>query len=82
MGDRGTGKSTTVRALVDLYLQWMWLQMILSTHTIRSWINEWRSSKKFQAGETLETATKRITMIDLPLEQQKIVLCTIDIEKN
>jgi magnesium chelatase subunit I len=36
MGDRGTGKSTTVRALVDLYLQWMWLQMILSTHTIRS----------------------------------------------
>jgi Mg-chelatase subunit ChlI len=33
MGDRGTGKSTTVRALVDLYLQWMWLQMILSTHT-------------------------------------------------
>jgi Mg-chelatase subunit ChlI len=32
MGDRGTGKSTTVRALVDLYLQWMWLQMILSTH--------------------------------------------------
>jgi Mg-chelatase subunit ChlI len=31
MGDRGTGKSTTVRALVD-HLQWMWLQMILSTH--------------------------------------------------
>jgi magnesium chelatase subunit I len=31
--------------------------------------------KKFEkkAGETLETATKRITMIDLPLEQQKIV---------
>jgi Mg-chelatase subunit ChlI len=26
-----------------------------------------------KAGETLETATKRITMIDLPLEQQKIV---------
>jgi hypothetical protein len=29
--------------------------------------------EKIQAGETLETATKRITMIDLPLEQQKIV---------
>jgi hypothetical protein len=29
--------------------------------------------EKFQAGETLETATKRITMIDLPLGQQKIV---------
>jgi magnesium chelatase subunit I len=71
MGDRGTGKSTTVRALVDL----LPTMDVVANDPFNSHPSdpELMSSKKIQAGETLETATKRITMIDLPLEQQKIV---------
>jgi magnesium chelatase subunit I len=83
MGDRGTGKSTTVRALVDLLPT---MDVVandpFNSHPSDPELMSEEVRKKFQAGETLETATKRITMIDLPLGATEDRVCgTIDIEK-
>jgi magnesium chelatase subunit I len=83
MGDRGTGKSTTVRALVDLLPE---IEVVaddpfnsdpndpeLMSQDVRDRINN---------NETLPTATKKITMVDLPLGATEDRVCgTIDIEK-
>jgi magnesium chelatase subunit I len=83
MGDRGTGKSTTVRALVDLLPE---IQVVandpfnsdpqdpeLMSQDVR---------ERVQANETLEVASRKITMVDLPLGATEDRVCgTIDIEK-
>ena len=83
MGDRGTGKSTTVRALVDLLPE---IQVVandpfnsdpedpeLMSEEIRG---------KLQKNENLEIIKKKIPMIDLPLGATEDRVCgTIDIEK-
>lgn len=83
MGDRGTGKSTTVRALVDLLPE---IQVVandpfnsdpqdpeLMSQEVRECI---------QANKTLEVASRKITMVDLPLGATEDRVCgTIDIEK-
>ena len=83
MGDRGTGKSTTVRALVDLLPE----MNVVANDPFNSdpYDPELMSEevrKKFQKGEALEIGTKKITMIDLPLGATEDRVCgTIDIEK-
>nr|YP_009106384.1 magnesium chelatase subunit of protochlorophyllide reductase [Fusochloris perforata]AIT95159.1 magnesium chelatase subunit of protochlorophyllide reductase [Fusochloris perforata] len=83
MGDRGTGKSTTVRALVDLLPE------------IKVVVNDPFNSdpddpelmsedvrEKIKKKEQLDIAMRRITMVDLPLGATEDRVCgTIDIEK-
>lgn len=83
MGDRGTGKSTTVRALVDLLPE---IQVVaddpfnsdpkdpeLMSQEVRG---------RLQRKETVPIATKKISMVDLPLGATEDRVCgTIDIEK-
>jgi magnesium chelatase subunit I len=83
MGDRGTGKSTTVRALVDLLPE---IQVVaddpfnsdpqdpeLMSQDVR---------ERMQRNEKLSVATKKISMVDLPLGATEDRVCgTIDIEK-
>lgn len=83
MGDRGTGKSTTVRALVDLLPE---IRVVandpfnsdpddpeLMSEDIR---------EKIQKNESIDVTTKKIPMVDLPLGATEDRVCgTIDIEK-
>jgi magnesium chelatase subunit I len=83
MGDRGTGKSTTVRALVDLLPE---IKVVandpfnsdpddpeLMSEEIR---------EKLQNNQDLDVVTKKIPMVDLPLGATEDRVCgTIDIEK-
>lgn len=83
MGDRGTGKSTTVRALVDLLpeIQVVSNDPFNSDPTDPELMSE-EVRQKFQKGEPLEVKKKKITMIDLPLGATEDRVCgTIDIEK-
>lgn len=83
MGDRGTGKSTTVRSLVDL------LPEITVVHgdpfnsdpqDPESMGMEVRD--RLLRGENLPVITAKITMVDLPLGATEDRVCgTIDIEK-
>ena len=83
MGDRGTGKSTTVRALIDLLPE---IQVVkndpfnsdpknpeLMSDEVRSQVME---------GKELPTDTVKVSMVDLPLGATEDRVCgTIDIEK-
>jgi magnesium chelatase subunit I len=83
MGDRGTGKSTTVRALVDLLPE---IRVVandpfnsdpddpeLMSEDVR---------EKLKKKESLQVTQKKIPMIDLPLGATEDRVCgTIDIEK-
>ena len=83
MGDRGTGKSTTVRALSDLLPS----MEIVENDPFNSDPNdpELMSEEiaiKIQNKEVLKTETKQIPMIDLPLGATEDRVCgTIDMEK-
>ena len=83
MGDRGTGKSTTVRALSDL-LPMMTVvanDAFNSDPTDPELMSE-AVAIKIQQGETLETESKQIPMVDLPLGATEDRVCgTIDMEK-
>ena len=83
MGDRGTGKSTAVRALVDLLPNIKVIvddpfnsdpeDLELMSEDIR---------KKLEKNQKLETTNKKISMIDLPLGATEDRVCgTIDLEK-
>lgn len=83
MGDRGTGKSTTVRALVDLLPE---IQVVAddpfnsdpADHELMSQ----ETREKLDRGEPLQTTTRKIAMVDLPLGATEDRVCgTIDIEK-
>jgi magnesium chelatase subunit I len=83
MGDRGTGKSTTVRALVDLLPE----IQVVADDPFNSDPNdpELMSQEvrdRIQNNEELPVITKKITMVDLPLGATEDRVCgTIDIEK-
>nr|YP_010932309.1 magnesium chelatase subunit of protochlorophyllide reductase [Hormidiella parvula]WKT05971.1 magnesium chelatase subunit of protochlorophyllide reductase [Hormidiella parvula] len=83
MGDRGTGKSTTVRALVDLLPE---IQVVandpfnsdpndpqLMSHEVRAML---------ERQQEVPVTTTKITMVDLPLGATEDRVCgTIDLEK-
>lgn len=83
MGDRGTGKSTTVRALSDL----LPMMTVVANDPFNSdptdpELMSDAVSLKVQRGETLETESKQIPMVDLPLGATEDRVCgTIDMEK-
>jgi len=83
MGDRGTGKSTTVRALVDLLPE---IQVVandpFNSDPQDPELMSQEVRERVQAKETLEVASRKITMVDLPLGATEDRVCgTIDIEK-
>ncbi len=83
MGDRGTGKSTTIRALADLLPE---IEVVaddpfnshptdpeLMADVVRDLVDQ---------GQTLTLARKKVQMVDLPLGATEDRVCgTIDIEK-
>lgn len=83
MGDRGTGKSTAVRALVDLLPN---IEVILDDpfnsdpEDIELMSDEIR--EQFKNNQKFETIKKKISMVDLPLGATEDRVCgTIDLEK-
>jgi len=83
MGDRGTGKSTTVRALVDLLplIDIVKDDAFMSSPTDPNLMAP-EVLAKYKAGEKMEVAKVPINMVDLPLGATEDRVCgTIDIEK-
>ena len=83
MGDRGTGKSTTVRALVDLLPE---IQVVADDPFNSDPLDPEQMSQevqeRLQRNEQLPVISKKITMVDLPLGATEDRVCgTIDIEK-
>ncbi len=83
MGDRGTGKSTTIRALADLLPK---LEVIaadpFNSHPSQRDLMSDAVWEQVQKGEALPTEWKQVPMIDLPLGATEDRVCgTIDIEK-
>lgn len=83
MGDRGTGKSTAVRALVDLLPE---IEVILDDpfnsdpKDLELMSDEIR--EKLRRDKKIEIARKKISMVDLPLGATEDRVCgTIDLEK-
>lgn len=83
MGDRGTGKSTTVRALVDLLPE----INVVANDPFNSdpedpELMSEEVREKLKNKETLDITTRKICMVDLPLGATEDRVCgTIDIEK-
>ena len=83
MGDRGTGKSTTVRALVDLLPE---IQVVaddpFNSDPTDPELMSQEVRDRLQRKEQLPVVNKKITMVDLPLGATEDRVCgTIDIEK-
>jgi magnesium chelatase subunit I len=83
MGDRGTGKSTTVRALVDLLPE---IEVVendpFNSHPYDPELMSDEVREKMRRGESIRTTTTKIPMVDLPLGATEDRVCgTIDIEK-
>jgi magnesium chelatase subunit I len=84
MGDRGTGKSTTVRALVDLLPE---IKVVAndpynSDPEDPEFMSEEVRQKVQNNDASLQIITKKIAMVDLPLGATEDRVCgTIDIEK-
>lgn len=83
MGDRGTGKSTTVRALVDLLPQ---IDVVandpFNSHPSDPELMSQEVKEKILNREEIEVKQTKITMVDLPLGATEDRVCgTIDIEK-
>ena len=83
MGDRGTGKSTTIRALADLLPG---IEVVAGDPYNSSPSDpDLQSSdvrQRLDHGETLTTEERQVPMVDLPLGATEDRLCgTIDIEK-
>ena len=83
IGDRGTGKSTTVRALVDLLPD---IETVLEdpfqSHPFdQELISEEVRQRKI-AGDEIKTEYRKVPIVDLPLGATEDRVCgTIDIEK-
>jgi magnesium chelatase subunit I len=83
MGDRGTGKSTTIRAIADLLPK---IDIVKSdpfnSHPTDLELMSAEVLARYRNNETLETEGIKIPMIDLPLGATEDRVCgTIDIEK-
>jgi magnesium chelatase subunit I len=83
MGDRGTGKSTTIRAVADL----LPAIQVVDNDPFNSSIDDFELmsetvKKALENNEELKVAYKKVPMIDLPLGATEDRVCgTIDIEK-
>lgn len=83
MGDRGTGKSTTIRALADLLpeIEVAENDPYNSSPTDFELMGD-EVKEKIQNGEQVAIARKKVPMVDLPLGATEDRVCgTIDIEK-
>ena len=83
MGDRGTGKSTTIRAVVDLLPE---IKVVADDPFNSSPVDFELMSESVKMAvensEDLPTSFKKVPMIDLPLGATEDRVCgTIDIEK-
>ena len=83
MGDRGTGKSTTIRAIADLLPE---IEVVkddpFNSHKYDLELMGNEVKMAIQNGEKIETEFIKIPMIDLPLGATEDRVCgTIDIEK-
>lgn len=83
MGDRGTGKSTTVRALVDLLPE---IEVVtddpFNSDPADPELMSQETRERTERGDALKTTTRKIAMVDLPLGATEDRVCgTIDIEK-
>merc|ERR1711939_32742 len=83
MGDRGTGKSTTIRAIADLLPE---IEVVkddpFNSHKSDLELMGNEVKLAIQGGKTLETEFIKIPMIDLPLGATEDRVCgTIDMEK-
>lgn len=83
MGDRGTGKSTTIRALADLLPE---IDVVaedpFNSHPSNPEMMSDEVRDRLATGGTLPTAKKKVQMVDLPLGATEDRVCgTIDIEK-
>jgi len=83
MGDRGTGKTTTIRALVDLLPE---IECVADDAYNSSPVEEDVMSEDVRVrkagGEDMPISLKKVPMIDLPLGATEDRVCgTIDIEK-
>jgi magnesium chelatase subunit I len=83
MGDRGTGKSTTIRALADLLPD---IEVVaddpFSSHPSDPEMMSDEVKALVTAGKKLALAQKKVPMVDLPLGATEDRVCgTIDIEK-
>lgn len=83
MGDRGTGKSTTIRALADLLPE---IEVVAddpfnSSSTDPEMMSE-EVRQRLEAGQDLPLTRRKVQMVDLPLGATEDRVCgTIDIEK-
>ena len=83
MGDRGTGKSTTIRALADLLPA---IEVVkgdpYNSDPNDPDLQSQEVLEKIEEGNNLELDNKQVPMVDLPLGATEDRLCgTIDIEK-
>lgn len=83
MGDRGTGKSTTIRALADLLPE---IEVVandpFNSHPEDPDLMGDEARDKLEAGLPLPISHKKVPMVDLPLGATEDRVCgTIDIEK-
>ena len=84
MGDRGTGKSTTIRALADLLPE---IDVVagdpFNSHPSDPDLMSEELRQEFLANQvTFPVSTKKVPMVDLPLGATEDRVCgTIDIEK-
>jgi len=83
MGDRGTGKSTTIRAIADLLPK---IEVVtddlFNSHASDFELMGDSIKEKIENGESLNTAFIKVPMVDLPLGATEDRVCgTIDIEK-
>jgi magnesium chelatase subunit I len=83
MGDRGTGKSTTIRALADLLPE---IDVVaddpFNSHPSDPELMSNFVRDRVGSGEHLSTVKKKVIMVDLPLGATEDRVCgTIDIEK-
>nr|YP_009565278.1 Mg-protoporyphyrin IX chelatase [Gelidium sinicola]QBA96629.1 Mg-protoporyphyrin IX chelatase [Gelidium sinicola] len=83
MGDRGTGKSTTIRAIADLLPQIEVVEDdLFNSHTSDYELMSDYVKKKVENGDQISTTLINVPMIDLPLGATEDRVCgTIDIEK-
>lgn len=83
MGDRGTGKSTTIRALADLLPE---IEVVaddpFNSHPSDPDMMSDDIKHAVEQGQTFPVARKKVQMVDLPLGATEDRVCgTIDIEK-
>jgi magnesium chelatase subunit I len=83
MGDRGTGKSTTIRAITDILPE---MEIVendpFNSHPTDYDLMSEDVRRSIELGNPVKVAKKKVSMIDLPLGATEDRVCgTIDIEK-